>query len=101
MANSVMNCGTIPSWFVFLLSIMPCMQLLAATWAVGAPHEICVTDDSSRQVCLPRACQRVVSFAPSLTEIVFLSAPPISWWGKLNAATTPGKRRRYRMSART
>jgi len=72
MANSVMNCGTIPSWFVFLLSIMPCMQLLAATWAVGAPHEICVTDDSSRQVCLPRACQRVVSFAPSLTEIVFL-----------------------------
>lgn len=37
----------------------------------GFPPEVCVTDDLHRQVCVRKTPERVVSFAPSLTEAVF------------------------------
>jgi len=45
--------------------------ILCAVGFVDASESICVTDDLSRQVCVKNPVRRVVSFAPSLTEIVF------------------------------
>lgn len=45
--------------------------VLCAASSVYASDTVCVTDDLSRRVCVKRPVRRVVSFAPSLTEIVF------------------------------
>jgi iron complex transport system substrate-binding protein len=37
----------------------------------GADNGICVTDHLSREVCIPQVPRRVISLAPSLTEILF------------------------------
>jgi iron complex transport system substrate-binding protein len=43
----------------------------ASAIAGDASDRICVTDDLARRVCVAGPVKRVVSFAPSLTEIVF------------------------------
>lgn len=54
------------------------MLVLCATYSAIPSETACVTDDLSRQVCVTPPVQRVVSFAPSLTEIVFaLDAGPL------------------------
>ncbi len=72
MANANTNFESFPRRFVFELSVLLCAWLLTAPCSAGPAPDICVTDDLSRRVCLPRVPQRIVSFAPSLTELTFL-----------------------------
>ena len=52
--------------FVTILSIAPVLHASA-----GPDGAICVDDDSNRRVCLQEIPKRIISLAPSLTEILF------------------------------
>jgi cobalamin transport system substrate-binding protein len=57
------------SWRICGLIVSAILLMLPAA-AEPAP-KVCVEDDLSRQVCVPAFPKRVISLAPSLTEIVF------------------------------
>lgn len=58
-----------------ILTVLPCVLAIwcALLWEVQprAAYGLCVTDQLSREVCVPQPPRRVISLAPSLTEILF------------------------------
>lgn len=57
--------------FVCQLILLTVPAAMADAAENDVSTQICVTDDMSRQVCVSRYPKRIVSLAPSLTEIVF------------------------------
>ncbi len=56
--------------YVSVLVVVSGLLLVPPTRAESGA-KVCAKDDLSRQVCVPAYPRRVVSLAPSLTEIVF------------------------------
>ncbi|MGO9120321.1 MAG: ABC transporter substrate-binding protein [Desulfomonilaceae bacterium] len=57
-------------WRIWALVAVSAILIMLPAAAEPAP-KVCVEDDLSRQVCVPAFPKRVISLAPSLTEIVF------------------------------
>ncbi|MFH1112955.1 MAG: hypothetical protein V1792_03455, partial [Pseudomonadota bacterium] len=58
----------------FVLTVLPCLLFFGVpgySHAGEAVKRTCVADDMQRRVCVDGAPERVVSFAPNLTEMVF------------------------------
>lgn len=53
------------------LKLIHALLLGSALFAANAHSEICVTDDSGAQLCLPKAAQRIIALSPGSTELVY------------------------------
>ncbi|MBU0537237.1 MAG: cobalamin-binding protein [Gammaproteobacteria bacterium] len=53
------------------LKLIHALFLGSALLAANAHSEICVTDDSGAQLCLPKAAQRIIALSPGATELVY------------------------------
>ncbi|MFT6593437.1 MAG: iron complex transport system substrate-binding protein [Zhongshania sp.] len=53
------------------LKLIHALLLGCALFAANAHSEICVTDDSGAQLCLPKAAQRIIALSPGATELVY------------------------------
>ena len=53
------------------LKLIHALLLGCALLSANAHSEICVTDDSGAQLCLPKAAQRIIALSPGATELVY------------------------------
>ena len=53
------------------LKLIHALFLGSALLSANAHSEICVTDDSGAQLCLPKAAQRIIALSPGATELVY------------------------------
>lgn len=65
------------------------MLLLAAAWSVAAQAAITVKDDAGLQVTINKPAQRVVSLAPSVTELLFAAGGGGQVVGAVNYSDYP------------
>ena len=58
--------------------------LASAAMASSSPDgdgDICVVDDTERELCLAAPAERIVALSPSVTEMLFAAGPASGWWG--------------------
>lgn len=74
MKNSLLEMGNASRWMalVLLLSLTACEKVQRHRLVKDAPLiGVSLTDDLGRKLSLPQAPRRIVSMAPSITEIIF------------------------------
>jgi len=66
-----------------------CLMLFAGQIHGETPDPRCVRDDLGRQVCVSGVLKRLISFAPSLTEIIFALGAENSLVGRTSRCSRP------------